>query len=106
MSERIPAISRNHPKDPAECWPVPFLFGRVLTALDSITVSIGVARGLPDPDAAAMLLGAAEISGANAVQMIRGGVPGNTYLVRATATRNTEVYVLAATLEVRTRGAR
>lgn len=105
MTTPVRVISRGRPKDPAEVWPVAARFGRVLTGLDSVAVSVTVAHGVADPDAADMVLGAADISGADVVQMIRGGIPGNRYLIRFTAARGAEVHVLAATLDVRTLGA-
>lgn len=96
-------ISKTRPKDPFDIWPVTFDFVRLVPVFDSAVWSIAVASGV-DPGVASMLFGAAVSDGARTTQLIRNGVSGAVYLLRADITAGPAKYSLAAYLSVRQLG--
>jgi hypothetical protein len=102
MTPRI--LTKRHPKDPAEVWPIAFRFGSRLTAIDRVTITVSLFKGAADPDMADMILGTSQITNADCVQLFRGGLSGNSYLLRCEATQGQETYVAVAVLPVRTAG--
>lgn len=68
--------------------------------VQAASFSVTVLRGV-DADAAAMVSGAAIVSGSKVRQKIAGGVAGNYYEVAASATTSAgNTYIERATLEV------
>jgi len=90
------------PKDPLEIVPITFDFTAILSSITSITsVAITVRTGT-DASASAMIEGAAQISGLTVIQLVKNGVVGNTYIVRADVVSGSEKYALSAILPVET----
>lgn len=89
-------------KDPLEIIPVVFDFTNVVAAIDSV-VSIGVTvyKGT-DASASSMPLNSAVIDGTTVVQLIRNGVSGVSYKLRADILVGQQRYALSAILPVRT----
>lgn len=92
-------------KHPAERVTLAFDFasqlpeGVTVASVDSVTVSTW--RGT-DPDPSALLVGAPSLSGADALQMVDGGLAGVDYLFLASVTlSDTQVRILPAVLPVR-----
>lgn len=93
-------------KDPAEIITIPFDFSSEIGAatISSVVVTITVANGT-DANVAAMLNGAATISGSSALQSVTLGVNAVDYALRCLATLNNGQKILrAGTLPVRTGG--
>ena len=70
------------PKDSAEVIDVAAPFAALLADIASHTVEVSVLRGGHDTDPAALLSGAASVSGTTVTQRVTGGRPGTTYLLR------------------------
>lgn len=90
-------------KDPEESFVVAFdflseLFG---SAVSMAVVSASCVQGV-DANPAALLSGSSAIAGADVLQLIQGGVDGNTYKLRCVATlANGQKRVRAALLPIR-----
>ena len=88
------------PKDPTEIIPIIFDFTALLSTITSISdVSVSVKTGT-DINVGTMKQGVADISGTSIIQLIKNGVAGNTYIVRAEVISGSQKYVLAAILPV------
>lgn len=87
-------------KDPAESVVVEFVFTELDSAPSMAAVSIAPI-GAADPDAAAMLDGAAQVAGASVFQRVKAGLSGVSYKLRCEATRSDDVRVIAAVLPVK-----
>lgn len=88
-------------KDPAESVVVAFDFAAELTSITSATVAVSVHGPGVDPNVAAMLEGAHQISGSTVLQRVRGGVAPLEYMLRCVATRGSDVIVRAGVMPVR-----
>lgn len=91
-------------KDPAEKKTVEFDFSAEVpdvATLSSPVVTCVVSLGV-DASAAAMVTGAATVSGHSVFQMIQAGVDGNEYTLRCQATDSTgQIHVIQTTMPVR-----
>ena len=88
-------------KDPAESVVVEFDFTDELSTIDSATVTVAVFGTGTDPDMAAMVDGAVQISGSSVLQRIKGGVSGLAYTLRCVAVGGSDIRVRADTMPVR-----
>jgi len=107
----VVAITRNYTikyrlvvtlttKAPSEYITLRFKFSNLVSAIDTVeSVSIQVASGI-DPAVASMLVGNNSKNGTNVYQLVKGGVNGVVYIVRANIIRGTERFSLAAYLPV------
>lgn len=87
-------------KDSAEIVPLTFDFSAVLSTITSVSsVSVRIKSGI-DVNVASMLEGAAQIQGTKVVQLVKAGVNGASYVVRAEVFSGAEKYVLSALLPV------
>ncbi len=86
--------------DPDENPIVEFDFTGELTAPESAVISVTPING-DDPDAASMLVGSAQFSGASVFQRVKPNLSGINYKLRCKATQGDEVRVRAAILPVR-----
>ena len=90
-------------KDPAEVVTITFDFSTLATSVATPVVTCEAIHGRADDNAAAMLSGAASISGLTVLQRITGGQAGTTYKLRCQIDdADGERWVVADTLEVRT----
>lgn len=90
------------PKDPAEIIAVTLDFTELTTTIQSAVWSVAVLKGT-DVNVATMLQGAPSNSGGLTTHLIKNGVSGNLYLVRADVTlASGGKYALAARLPVQT----
>jgi len=88
------------PKDAAEVIPVTFDFSNLVTTIDSAeTTTVTTYSGI-DATPSSLIQGDPIVSEPVIVQMIRGGVNGNSYKLRATIVSGSEKYVLSAILPV------
>lgn len=87
-------------KGPAEVVTVEFVFEGELLSIDSASVSITVVNG-SDPDVAAMLDGALQISGTSVFQRIKNGLDKVNYRPYCLAVSGTEKRERAGILPVR-----
>ena len=91
------------PKDPIEIFTLSFDFSKINSAVTSASVACAIVSGT-DSGAAAMVSGAAQISGSLVMQQIINGVDGCSYDIRCTAnTPDGNKYVLADVLTVITK---
>lgn len=87
-------------KDPAETILVVFDFSELLTVIDSIVgVSIALKSGA-DTNASGMLQGEPQFDGTKVMQLIKGGVNGASYKLRAEVATGPEQFVLTGILPV------
>lgn len=92
-------------KDPEEVFVCTFDFSAAIEDPEQISsgeVSCALSSG-SDPAPAAVLSGAAVVSGSSVLQTLQGGVPGASYTLRCVATfgPSGRHLVLAATLPIR-----
>lgn len=87
-------------KDAGDSVVVEFDFYDELDAVDTAAVVIVCERGT-DPAVAAMLDGAPQVQGAKVLQRLRYGVVDARYELRATATRGSDIRVLAGIITIR-----
>lgn len=92
-------IETKDPKAPLEVIPAGIEFKNLLTAIDSVTVSVSVKKGV-DANPAALLFGSAQITGTDVRQLIQGGLDGVIYLIRFDAVIGDEKYSEAFYLPV------
>lgn len=92
-------VETKDSKDPAEAIVMTFDFAKLIASIDSVVISISVAKGV-DPDVATMLLGSAQITGTEVKQIIRNGVADAIYLIRMDASLGSETYAEAVYLPV------
>jgi len=84
----------------AEIIPIIFDFTAMLNTITSInSVSITVKTGI-DANVSAMIEGVPQISGTSIIQLIKNGVAGASYYIRADVVSGAEKYALAAILPV------
>jgi hypothetical protein len=93
-------VDRIAAKDPAEIVPVTFDFSALAASIDSIVAVTASVKSGADPSVGAMLYGAATISGTEVRQLVRNGVSGAIYLLRADIAKGSERYALACYLPV------
>lgn len=86
-------------KAPAEIIPVAFDFSSLVSAIDSVIITITVKSGA-DPDVGTMPLSSAIITDATVKQLIRNGLDANVYRIRADIMSGSEKYSLAMYLPV------
>lgn len=87
-------------KAPAEIVPVTFNFSKLVTLIDSAVITNTVVTGT-DASSATMLLNAATITGATVTQLIRNGVDGNIYRIRAEIVSGSAKYAMAMDLPIK-----
>lgn len=87
-------------KNPEESVLVEFDYTGELTAPTIAVVSIAVVNGV-DPDAATMIVGAPQFSGAKVIQRISAGIDKTNYKVKCVATQGNDIRVRADILPVR-----
>lgn len=87
-------------KAPYEVIPVTLDFSPIVSTIDNAFVSISVYHGA-DASYQSMLLGAFVVDGASVGQLIRNGVNGVIYLIRANIISGNERYSLGVYLPVR-----
>jgi hypothetical protein len=90
------------PKDPVEIIPVTFNFGKLISQIETVVVTISVVEGT-DNDVANMIFGSYQVSGSTLKQLIRNGVHGTRYLIKAVVTDSGGLkYALACYMTVKT----
>jgi hypothetical protein len=95
-------VANIDPKDPVEIIPVTFNFGKLVSQIDTAVVSISVIEGT-DENVQSMILGQYQITGAILKQLIRNGVNGARYLIKAVVTDSGGLkYALACYMTVKT----
>ena len=81
--------SEFSPKDPDERLLLTFNFANWLATGETIDLASIRVESIPeigaDPDAAAMIVGEASLTGTKALQMVGGGLVGVTYRLKCTA---------------------
>jgi hypothetical protein len=88
-------------KDPGETVPVKFFFDNMVASLDEAsTVEVTLSTGTTDPQMSTMLVGDPVVADALVVQLVRGGLAGNSYKIKCTASLGTEVYISTAILPI------
>ena len=88
-------------KDPAEKVVVTFDFSALATTVSTPVVSAESAGGTNDPTPSAILSGSPNVSGAQVLQLVVGGVPGADYKLKCQVDDGAERFVVADTLQVR-----
>lgn len=91
------------PKDATEIFVVGFDFASELagSTINTATMAVLLHEGT-DPDPGVMLVGALSIVGSTVLQLVQGGITGNTYRLRCVATlANGQRRALAAALQIR-----
>jgi hypothetical protein len=87
--------------DPAENPIVDFDFTGELTAPASAVITVTPIDAV-DPDAASMLIGSPQFSGASVLQRVKPNLAGVDYHLHCAATQGEETRVLAGIMPVRT----
>jgi hypothetical protein len=89
-------------KDPSEIITLTFDFAALAASVANPVLTVTRLSGTADPTPQAILSGAAQVSGAQVLQQIVGGVAGTHYHLRCQVdTPDGSRYVLAADLPVR-----
>lgn len=74
------------PKDPQEVITVTFDFSALAASVSSPTVTVSRVAGNADASPSSMLSGSPQVSGAQVLQKITGGINGTTYDLKCLAT--------------------